>query len=236
MSGIVWLVWIVTAVSAWAGKGKPEPLPTVAVFSFDYDGADAELAALRTGLASMLISDLTAQQGFEVVERERLQQLIAEQELGKSGKLDTDRAAKIGKIVGAQRMVVGRYFEFGGRFRIDARMFDVETSVQLCGVGVTGHRDAFFDIEADIADKLAIAMLSDGKNCKQPRPGAPEVVPAKTGRTLEKLPISTAATYSRALDAKDEGNDDKAKELLNKVVEDEPEFTLAKEELAKLLK
>ena len=235
MSGLLWVLYLVTTVQAWAGK-KPEPPPTVAVFNFDYDGKDDELAALRTGLASMLISDLTAQQGFEVVERERLQQLIAELELGKSGKLDTERAAKIGKIVGAQRMVVGRYFEFSGRFRIDARMFDVETSVQLCSVGVTGHRDDFFDIEADIADQLAVAMLSDGDNCKQPRTGAPAVVPAKQGRTLDKLPIPTAATYSRALDAKDQGDPKKAKELLDKVVEEQPEFSLAKEELAKLLK
>lgn len=235
MSGFVWVLWIVATVTSWAGK-QPEPPPTVAVFNFDYDGKDEELSALRTGLASMLISDLTAQQGFEVVERERLQQLIAELELGKSGKLDTDRAAKIGKIVGAQRMVVGRYFEFGGRFRIDARMFDVETSVQLCSVGVTGHRDNFFDIEADIADQLAVAMLSDGENCKKPRVGSPAVVPAKNNRTLDKLPIATAATYSRALDAKDAGDEGKAKELLDKVVEEQPKFSLAQEELAKLLK
>ncbi|MEM6925747.1 MAG: CsgG/HfaB family protein [Myxococcota bacterium] len=234
MSGFVWVLWMFTALSSWA-KGPP-PLPTVAVFNFDYDGKDEELSALRTGLASMLISDLTAQEGFEVVERERLQQLIAELELGKSGKLDAKRAAEIGKIVGAQRMVVGRYFEFGGKFRIDARMFEVETSVQLCSVGVTGHRDDFFDIEADIADQLAVAMLSDGKNCKQPRAGAPKVVPAKTGRKLDKLPIATAADYSRALDAKDRGKKDEAKALLDKVVEEQPEFSLAQEELTKLLK
>ncbi|MEO0602904.1 MAG: CsgG/HfaB family protein, partial [Myxococcota bacterium] len=73
MSGFVWVLWMFTSLSAWA-KGPP-PLPTVAVFNFDYDGKDEELSALRTGLASMLISDLTAQEGFEVVERERLQQL-----------------------------------------------------------------------------------------------------------------------------------------------------------------
>jgi len=230
----VWVVWMFAALSSFAGK--PEPLPTVAVFNFDYDGKDEELAALRTGLASMLISDLTAQQGFEVVERERLQQLIAELELGKSGKLDTKRAAEIGKIVGAQRMVVGRYFEFMGQFRIDARMFEVETSVQLCSVGVTGKREDFFDIEADIADKLAVAMLSDGQNCKEPRPGAPAVVPVKAHRKLDALPIATAATYSRALDAKDGGDEEQARKLLDEVVKKEPEFTLAKDELAKLLK
>ncbi len=234
MSGFAWVLWLVVAVSGFAKP--PEPLPTVAVFSFDYDGKDEELSALRTGLASMLISDLTAQEGFEVVERERLQQLVAELELGRTGKLDPKRAAEIGRIVGAQRMVVGRYFEFAGKFRIDARMFDVETSVQLCGVGETGHRDDFFDIEARIADQLAVAMLSDGKNCKEARPGAPKVVPAKTGRELDKLPIATAANYSRALDAKDRGDEAAARELLDKVVEEEPKFSLAQQELAKLLK
>jgi len=235
MTGLWWLLLIVTPTWSWAG-GADEPPLTVAVFSFDYDGKDEELASLRTGLSAMLISDLTAQRGFEVVERERLQQIIAELELGKTGKLDPKRAAEIGEIVGAQRMVVGRYFEFSGRLRIDARMFAVETSVQLCGVGVTGHRDDFFDIEADIADQLAVAMLSDGENCKQPRAGAPAVVPTRTHRSLAKLPITAAATYSRALDAKDAGDPLKARGLLDKVVEEQPEFTLAQTELAKLLK
>ena len=209
--------------------------PTVAVLYFDYDGKDEELQALSKGFASMLITDMSANSGFEVVERERLQELIGELKLNQSDLADPAKAVQIGKLAGAQRMVVGRYFEVMGRFRVDARMFSVETSVQVCGVGVTGRRDDFLDIEAQIADKLSTAMLSDGENCKVPREGA-KIVPASTNRTMSKLSVSTAANYSRALDAIDTGKNEEAKEILNQVVEEEPEFKLAHDELIRLLK
>lgn len=210
--------------------------PTVAVLYFDYEGPDPELAALSKGLASMLITDMSANTGFDVVERERLQELIEELELTRSDLVDPSKAVRIGRLASAQRMVVGRYFELMGQFRIDARMFDVETSVQVCSVGVTGNRADFFGIEADIADKLSIAVMSDGENCHVPREGSPPLVPVRDGRTLGQLDVGVAADYSRALDAIDEDQPEQAKTLLTKVVEQEPEFVLAASELKKLLK
>ena len=210
--------------------------PTVAVLYFDYAGDDAELKVLSKGLASMLITDLSANEGFDVVERDRLQDIIAELELSRSDLVDPAKAVKVGRLVGAQRMVIGRYFEFVGQLRFDVHMVDVETAVNVCGIGALGKRVDFFDIEADLADQLAVALLSDGVSCKEPRPGSPPVVPAKQGRKLEALPVSTAAKYGQALEAVDAGEKEDAKKLLDEVVAEEPRFVLAQEELAKLLK
>lgn len=229
-----------TAVAAPASGTTPEPAaearPTVAVLYFGYEGDDPELRQLSKGLASMLITDMSANSGFDVVERERLQEIIAELELSTTDLVDPDKALKVGRLVGAQRMVTGRYWELMGQLRIDSRMFDVETSVQVCTVGVTGTRADFFEIEADIADRLSVAMLSDGSDCKVPRPDAPPLVPARKGRTIETLDVSVAAKYSTALDAIDAGNKDDAQEILSEVVGLEPGFTLAKDELDRLLK
>ena len=45
--------------------------PTVAILYFDYTGKDDELAMLRKGLAQMLISDLSALDAVQLVERNR---------------------------------------------------------------------------------------------------------------------------------------------------------------------
>ena len=237
MRAMLWigLCTVAAPSSASTTAAEEAPKPTVAVLYFDYPGTDPELDVLSKGLASMLITDMSANRDFRVVEREQIEAVIRELELSRSDLVDPKTAAKVGKIVSAQRMVTGRYWELGGQFRIDARMFDVETTVTLCGVGVTGKRDDFFDIEARVADELSTAMLSDGENCREPLPGT-TLVPAKEGRTLEKLAVSTASEYSKALEAADDGKTEEAKAHLNKVLADEPEFTLAADELAKLLK
>lgn len=226
------------APSAFAAEGDaPEAdRPTVAVLYFDYPGEDPELKVLSKGLASMLITDMGAQTGFDVVERERIQAIIEELKLSETELADPEKALQVGRIAGAQRMVTGRYWEFMGQFRVDTRMFDVETSIQVCTVGVTGKRADFFEIEADIADRLSVAMLSDGKNCKKPREGVAAPVPTRERRTVEKIDVGVAANYSRALDAIDDDKPEQAQQILTEIVGLEPGFTLAKDELGRLLK
>ena len=60
------------------------PPPIVGVLYLDYAGHDDELAALRKGLAQMLISDLSASPRVMIVERLQLEAVLAELELGKS--------------------------------------------------------------------------------------------------------------------------------------------------------
>src|SRR2546422_3286507 len=61
-------------------------------------GQDREnFDALQKGIAGMLISELAANPAARVVEREEIQKLIEEQNLGASGRVDAQTAAKIGK-------------------------------------------------------------------------------------------------------------------------------------------
>src|SRR5215475_12839350 len=85
--------------------------PTVAVLYFDYEGKDADLALLRKGLAQMLISDLLGTPAIRVVERDRLQEVIAELKLQATNKIDQNTAVKAGKLLGARYLVLGGYFD-----------------------------------------------------------------------------------------------------------------------------
>jgi TolB-like protein len=201
--------------------------PTVAVLAFDYTGKDASLDPLREGLAQMLISDVPSFANVNVVERSRLNALLAEQKLGRSGKVDAGTAAKLGKLLGARFLVLGNFFDLGPSMRIDARVVEVETGKIVRAVGVNGASADFLAIEQDLAGKLSEALATALPDQIQvTRPARPK--PAKVKST-------TVVTYGRALVAMDSGKKDEAKSLLTEVVKEAPEFRLAKADLNALL-
>src|SRR2546422_11482680 len=85
--------------------------------SYGRDRGDFD--ALQKGIAGMLIWELAANPAARVVEREEIQKLIEEQNLGASGRVDAQTAAKIGKLVGARYVVLGTFIDFYGDFRVD---------------------------------------------------------------------------------------------------------------------
>src|SRR5215468_2522022 len=137
-----------------ARAAAPGEAPTAAVLYFDYDGKDAELALLRKGLAQMLISDLAGNESIRVVERERLQDVLAELKLQASSKIDQASAVKAGKLLGARYLVLGAYFDVMKSFRADARIVDVETGQVLFSSGGTAKPDDVLLLEQKLAGDL----------------------------------------------------------------------------------
>jgi TolB-like protein len=209
---------------------EPKKKPTAAVLYFDNLGESEELFALRKGLTQMLISDLSYGTGFNLVERTRLQDIIDELELGQSKKIDPATAAKIGKLLGADYLVMGGYFEMRGSMRIDVRVVAVETGVIVKSLGATGKGDDFFAVQQELAQGLTKVMetltpIPANPNPAKPRPTVPKKVKTKT-----------AARYGKALDLVDKGDKEGAKKELQAVVEEAPDFGLASDDLASLMR
>ena len=135
--------------------------PGIAVLPFENGGSygqDKEnFEALEKGIAGMLISELAQNPAARVVDRSETQRLLDEQNLGKDGRVDAATAAKIGKLVGARYMVMGDFIDFYGKFRVDARIVNVETS-EIVKV-VTNDpklqkREELFKILQSVSEKL----------------------------------------------------------------------------------
>jgi curli biogenesis system outer membrane secretion channel CsgG len=217
-----------------AGDAGTRPA-TVAVLYFDYDGKTAGMEVLRKGLAQMLISDLTGQDRWLVVERERLESVLAEQKLGQSGKIDKATAAKLGKLLGARYLVLGSYFDLMGALRVDARLVSVETGEILGSAGSTGKPDDFLTVEQKIGQDLG-RLLS--QRVAQPSSGqTPTTAPKKPTRPKApaRLKTRTAVAYSQALALLDNGQRDKAKAKLEDVVKEQPDFAMASIDLNRLM-
>lgn len=209
------------------GQAAPAARPTVAVLYFDYEGQTAGLEVLRKGLAQMLITDLSASPAFQIVERGRLEELLAEIELGSSGKVDAATAARMGRLLGARYLVMGGYFDLGGILRIDARLVEVETGRVVGTSGTTGPAGDVLAAEQKTASDLQRLLA-----------GLAQVGAAAAARPVVKPPsrlsTGTALLYAKALDDMDRGDRAGAREKLGRVVKDQPDFTLASLDLGKL--
>jgi TolB-like protein len=215
----------------FCAQAAPDQRPTVAVLYFDYSGKDADMAVLKKGLAQMIISDLSAIDGVRLVERDRLEEILAELKLAQSGKIDASTAAKVGKLLGARYIVLGGYFDLMDTLRADARVVEVETGKVLQSTGAQGKPQDFLGVEQKLSE--AIGKILQAKATAAA--ATPETTRAAPPKPPTALRVKTALRYSKALDAKDRGDKATAKKELAEVVKEQPDFRLAKLDIDKLI-
>lgn len=66
-----------------------------------------------TGVAEMLVTALSETKKYTLIERSKLESVLAEQKLGASGAVTAQTAAKIGRLLGANYIITGAVTEFG---------------------------------------------------------------------------------------------------------------------------
>jgi tetratricopeptide (TPR) repeat protein len=192
---------------------KPEP-NTVAVCYYQDLSPDKSLRAFQKGLASMVITDLSKVKSVKVIERVRLQALLEEMKLGQTGIVDPKTAPRVGKLLGAENMVVGN---------LSSGSIKAVTTLASTGKGnikgsssATVDTDKFFElpmlIVRDTARILGITLSGDESKAI----GIPHT---KVYKAL--------IYYGSALDALDAGNWKEAKDFFAMSLREDPFFGLA---------
>ena len=112
--GITFLM-LALVPSVWAQNKK-----RVAVMNFDYATVRSSVASLfggdadiGKGIADRLVTRLVTDGVYSVVERKALDKIMAEQNFSNSDRADPDSAAKIGRILGVNAIIVGSITQFG---------------------------------------------------------------------------------------------------------------------------
>ena len=102
---------------------------TVAVMPLRFTGSDSSLRPLERGLADLLTTDLARSSQLTVVERARIQALLDEMALQRSGQTDSSTGVQAGRLLRAGRIVQGSILQIGGsQVRVDAAVVDVSTT------------------------------------------------------------------------------------------------------------
>src|SRR4051794_31145570 len=98
---------LLSLVAATVLTAAPPARPVIAVLYFDNNSSDADLDVMRKGLADMIVTDLVTWDTVTVVEREKLESVLAELKLQQSKRFDASTAVKVAKLIGAQYNVTG---------------------------------------------------------------------------------------------------------------------------------
>lgn len=137
------------------------PVLAVAEFTNDATGAGWWSTGVGSELSGMLANELAAINAFTIVEREQLDHLLREQDLGASGRVRADRAAEIGQLTGAEYIVTGTvtdYSENARRSRGGVSMRGLNIGGRSANIGVGGERT-----EAYIAVDLRVINATTGQ-------------------------------------------------------------------------
>ncbi|MCI0514032.1 hypothetical protein L0128_12525 [candidate division KSB1 bacterium] len=130
---------------------------TIAVLDFTNNSLlnKAEFESLSKGLAEMLISELSQVPALEVVERQKLNALLAEMQLAQTGLISETSTAKIGQLLGAQYLVLGSFMAVpGNKIRIDARSVHVETGKTLLAEKSEGNTKDILKLINKLSTKI----------------------------------------------------------------------------------
>ena len=130
-----------------AAAKLPELNPvTAAVFPFQ---AEESLARRKVDVAvgELLTQKLLRESKFRLVERAQLDAALREQKLGLSGALESETAARVGKLAGARLAALGSVSRMGRNYQISAKLVDTETS-DVISVSIVEVAASVFDEEA----------------------------------------------------------------------------------------
>jgi curli biogenesis system outer membrane secretion channel CsgG len=99
--------------TAWAaGEAKKR----VAVFDFDFGAVHHWWSGewdIGKGISSMIVTNLVRDGTYSVIERQQLDKILQEQNFSNSDRANPATAAKIGKILGLNAIIIGTITEFG---------------------------------------------------------------------------------------------------------------------------
>ncbi len=103
-----------------------ESKKTIAILEFQSSGGleKSELSILTNRFRGILVQT----NAYEVIEREKMKEILKEQDFAISDQCNTSECAvQVGQLLGVQYMIAGDIAKFGQTYTIDLRMIDVGT-------------------------------------------------------------------------------------------------------------
>lgn len=140
---------------------RPEIL-TVAVF--DFESKDEGAKDLGQKVATLIAAELSAHPQLITVERAELDKALGEQELGLSGTVSLETAAKVGHLTGAKVLVTGRAFKVDKETMLVAKIISTETSRVYGEIAKGTTATSLTDLSSTLAKKIAQVITEKGTN------------------------------------------------------------------------
>jgi len=112
--------WSCASTLAQDAAPPAAPKHRVAVMNFDYGTVRTTVAQIfgsdqdvGKGISDLLVQKLVQDGKYSVIERNALDKILSEQNFSNSDRADSTTAAKIGKILGVDAIIIGSITQFG---------------------------------------------------------------------------------------------------------------------------
>jgi TolB-like protein len=203
------------------GEAEAQDLPTVAVLDFTSFMMGDGGAAVNLGKAitAMLVTEFSNREGIQVIERAQLNDMLREQDLVLSGRVDESSAIEIGKLLGAQYVLLGQASSIVDNLRMDIRAVDVETSEIVAVLKKSDRTSELLSVVVALADEFGQQL---------------NLVPPSNRPAVESIPVPATIAFSRAVDFEDRGETDRAVQEYERTLELHPSHRDAQIALARL--
>src|SRR5712671_3683633 len=149
----------------------------IAVFDFDYATVHAGVSAIfgrdidiGRGVTDLLVTMLVKDGSYSVIERKALDKIMAEQNFSNSERANPTSAAKLGKLLGVDAIIVGSITQFGNDTK-NTGVGGVGAGLGKVGIGGFGQKEskAIVGLDARIVDidTGEILAVAEGKGESQ---------------------------------------------------------------------
>jgi curli biogenesis system outer membrane secretion channel CsgG len=133
-------LWVCAAVFLFAVSaawGADEAKKRVAIFDFDFGAVHHWWTGewdIGKGISDMIVTNLVRDGTYSVIERKQLDRILQEQNFSNSDRVNPATAAKIGKVLGVNAIIIGTITQFGA----ETRKTDVGGVTSRIGLGALG--------------------------------------------------------------------------------------------------
>lgn len=196
-------------------------VPTVAVMDFSsfMMGDGGASVNLGKAISAMLVTEFSGRDGMRIVERAQLNDLLREQDLNLSGRIEEADAIEVGKMLGVQYVLHGQVTSIVDNLRMDIRAVDVETSEIITVMKKSDKTSELFAVVVGLADEFGEAL---------------NLMPPSERAEMESIPVPATIEFSRAVDFEDRGETDRAIEHYEATLEIYPNHRDARRALERL--
>jgi TolB-like protein len=153
---------------------------TVAILPFEDRGSFGQdkdtFRALGLGIPATIAGELRGHPELRLADPTRVKQAL-DQQTGGAERIDAATAARVGKDVGARYSITGSFADFYGKFRLDARIVDVQSGQIL---KVVSNSDPALQDRADlyrIVQRVGHKVLAEASPGSQPQETDGRIIP-----------------------------------------------------------
>ena len=176
----------------------------IAVIDFEIQSDNPDYKYLGKGFAEFVAIDLAKSKEIVLVERERRNSVLEEQEFALSEMADSQKQMAIGRMLAASYLIMGSIYDLAGKLTITVELVDTESAAIVFTDRVSGEVAEYDSLSTSIA-----GLVLNHFQATIPKSAAPKTIVTKEKST------EVAIKFSNAVDAYDRDDLAAAKDQLD---------------------